>query len=378
MYNRVNWAEVNLDHIAFNVRQIKTLVGEGCQVAAVIKANAYGHGALPVARVALQSGATFLAVAWANEGFALRQAGITAPILAMGYEPPGMAPEIVAHSITPAVADLELAHALSAAVARDGAPALPVHIKVDTGMGRFGLLPQDVLPFARALADIPKLRIEGLFTHYASADEEDLSYTYKQLATYLQVLEAVEGAGIPIRIRHGANSAATMAAPETRLDMVRPGIAIYGLRPSPEVRMAVSLRPAMTLKSRIAQLHTLPTGSSISYNRTFTTTQPTPVGLVPVGFGDGYRRNLSNRGLVLVRGRRVPIIGRVCMDQFMVDLTEVNCARAGDEVVLFGRQGDEEITAEELGSWSGTSHYETLTALLPRVPRVYVSTPAGA
>lgn len=372
MYNRVHWAEVNLDHIAYNTRQVKALVGKDCEVAAVIKANAYGHGALPVARVVLANGASRLAVAWANEGFALRQAGITAPILAMGYEPPGMAPEIVAHAITPAVADLGLAQALAAAVALAGVEPIAVHIKVDTGMGRFGLLPEDVVPFARAVSQIPGLRIEGLFTHYSSADEADLSYTYRQLSIYQQVLKQVEEAGIAITVRHGANSAATMAAPETRMDLVRPGIALYGLRPSAEVRNPLTLRPALSLKSRIAQVRVLPTGSSISYNRTYTTTHPTPVGLVPVGYGDGYRRNLSNKGMVLVRGERAPIIGRICMDQFMVDLTAVQEARAGDEVVLLGRQGDDEISAEELGAWAGTSHYETLTALLPRVPRVYL------
>jgi alanine racemase len=372
MYNRVHWAEVNLDHIAYNTRQVKALIGERCEIAAVIKANAYGHGALPVARVVLANGASRLAVAWANEGFALRQAGITAPILAMGYEPPGMAPEIVAHSITPAVADLGLAQALSAAVALAGVEPVPVHIKVDTGMGRFGLLPEDVVPFARAVSQIPGLRIEGLFTHYSSADEADLNYTYRQLSVYQQVLKLVEEAGIAIQVRHGANSAATMAAPETRMDLVRPGIALYGLRPSSEVHNPLTLRPALTLKSRIAQLHVLPAGSAISYNRTYTTTHSTSVGLVPVGYGDGYRRNLSNKGMVLVRGKRVPIIGRICMDQFMVDLTQAEDARAGDEVVLLGRQGADEISAEELGAWAGTSHYETLTALLPRVPRVYL------
>ena len=372
MYNRVHWAEVNLDNIAYNTRQVKALIGDHCQIAAVIKANGYGHGLLPVARVVLANGASHLAVAWANEGFALRLAGITAPILALGYEPPGMAPEIVANAITPALADLGLEQALSAAVALAGVPPIGVHIKVDTGMGRFGLLPQDVLPFARAVSQIPGLRIEGLFTHYSSADEADLSYTYRQLSIYQQVLRQVEEAGISISIRHGANSAAMMAAPETRLDMVRPGIALYGLQPSSEVRNPLTLRPALTLKSRIAQLHVLPTGSAISYNRTFVTTHPTPVGLVPVGYGDGYRRSLSNKGMVLVRGKRVPIIGRICMDQFMVDLTRVEDARAGDEVVLLGPQGEDEISAQELGAWADTSHYETLTALLPRVPRIYL------
>jgi len=230
-----------------------------------------------------------------------------------------------------------------------------------------------VLPFVRALLGVPNLFVEGVFTHFATADEADLSYARQQFHIYQQVLGQLHDAGISVPIRHTANSAATMALPDTHLDMVRCGIIVYGLRPSADTKMAVAVRPALTLKSRIARLRTLPAGSCISYGCTYVTSRPTAVALVPIGYGDGYRRSLSNKAQVLVRGQRVPIIGRVCMDQFMADVSEVAEAREGDEVVLLGRQGEKEINAEELGAWVGTNNYETVTAILPRVPRVYVA-----
>jgi alanine racemase len=220
---------------------------------------------------------------------------------------------------------------------------------------------------------IPNLTLEGCWTHFASADEADQSYTYHQFAVYNQVLRQLEEAGIHVPLRHVANSAATLSLPETHLDMVRCGIAIYGLRPSAEVKMVVPLRPAMTLKARVARIRTLPAGSSISYNRTYITSKPTPVALVPIGYGDGYRRGLSNKGMVLIHGRRAPIIGRVCMDQFMVDVSGIPNVQQDDEVVVLGQQGEEEINAEEIGAWVGTNNYETVAAILPRVPRVYLT-----
>jgi alanine racemase len=373
MINHVNWAEIDLDAIAHNVRQLKKHVGERCILSAVVKANAYGHGALQAAEVALHNGAERLCVARVDEAVPLRVGGITAPILTMGHSTPSQAVDIVAHRITPALAELELAYALSAAVAAAGGPLLPVHVKVDTGLGRFGLLPEEVLPFVRALREVPGLLLEGVFTHFATADETDLSYVRQQFAIYQQVLGQLRDAGISVPLRHAANSAATLALPETHLDMVRCGITIYGLRPSAETRMVVSVRPAMSLKSRIARLRTLPAGSCISYGCTYVTSRPTVVALVPIGYGDGYRRGLSNKGHVLVHGQRVPIIGRVCMDQFMADVTKIPDVREGDQVVALGRQGDGEINAEELGSWTGTNNYETVAAILPRVPRMYIA-----
>ena len=367
----LTWAEIDLDAIAHNVRAIQAHVGPDTAIIAVVKANAYGHGAVPVARTVLESGATRLAVARLEEGIQLRQAGITAPILVMGYTLPAHAPALVHWDLTPTVNTLEGAQALSAAAEATGRRRA-VHVKVDTGMGRYGLLPDEVVDFIRALAVLPGLTLEGLYTHFAVADLADKSYTHQQFNRFLGVVQAVEAAGFSIPLKHAANSAATLDLPETHLDAVRPGLILYGMRPSDEVEPAIPLRPALTLKSHVARLRTLPPGSSISYGRTYITTRPTPVALVPVGYGDGYHRLASNRGAVLIRGRRAPILGRVCMDQFVVDVSDIPNAAQDDEVVLIGRQGDEEITAEEVAGWFETINYEVTTSLLPRVARRYV------
>ena len=367
----LTWAEIDLDAIAHNVRQLKRHIGERVKLTAVVKANAYGHGAVPVARTALENGAERLAVNRVVEGIELRRAGIAAPILILGYSPPWEAEAIVRHDLTPTITEREVALALARAAASQG-KTVPVHVKVDTGMGRFGLLPKEVADFAKGLADFPNLRLEGLYTHFATADEADKSHTRRQFGLFLDVLKRLEEAGIKVPIRHAANSAATLDLPETHLDMVRCGIAIYGLYPSAEVSHSVPLKPAMSLKSRVARLRTLPAGSCISYGCTYVTSSPTRVALVPVGYGDGYHRLLSNRGQVLICGRRAPILGRVCMDQFVVDVSDIPGVRLDDEVVVFGRQGEEEISAEEVAAWAQTINYEVVTALMPRVTRVYL------
>ena len=367
----LTWAEIDLDAIAHNVRQLKRHIGERVKLTAVVKANAYGHGAVPVARTALENGAERLAVNRVVEGIELRRAGIAAPILILGYSPPWEAEAIVRHDLTPTITEREVALALARAAASQG-KTVPVHVKVDTGMGRFGLLPKEVVDFVKGLADFPNLRLEGLYTHFATADEADKSHTRRQFGIFLDVLKRLEEAGIEVPIRHAANSAATLDLPETHLDMVRCGIAIYGLYPSAEVSHSIPLKPAMSLKSRVARLRTLPAGSCISYGCTYVTSSPTRVALVPVGYGDGYHRLLSNRGQVLIRGRRTPILGRVCMDQFVVDVSDIPGVRLDDEVVVFGRQGEEEICAEEVAAWAQTINYEVTTSVLPRVTRVYL------
>jgi len=370
--DHVTCAEINLDAIAHNVRALKAHIGERTALMAVVKANAYGHGTLPVARVALESGASRLAVGCTEEGVRLRQSGISAPILLMCYNTPAQAADIVRHRLTPTVNGLDLARALSVAVAEQGAPDLPVHLKADTGMGRFGLMPEEVVDFAQVLVSLPGLTLEGFYTHFGTADETDTSHTYRQFELYRQIMRQLEEAGIAIPVQHVANSATTLRFPEMHLDMVRCGIAIYGLRPSPGVRMAVPLRPALTLQTCVARIRTLPSGWGISYGRTFVTSRPTPVALVPVGYGDGYHRVLSNKGAVLIHGRRAPVVGRVCMDQFVVDVTGILDVQEDDEVVVLGRQGKEEISADEIAAWAGTINYEVVTAILPRVPRIYL------
>jgi alanine racemase len=368
----VTWAEVDLGAIAHNCRQLKRHIGPQTILCAVVKANAYGHGALAVAQVALDNGADRLAVSRVEEGVELRQGGIDAAILVMGYATAEQAASIVQHRLTPTVNSLELARALSTAVAKQGAPALAVHIKIDTGLGRFGLLPDEVLEFAQALTPLPGLFLEAIYSHFSSADEANTSHTYRQFEMYQGLVSQLRSAEIRAAIHHVANSAATLRFPEMHLDMVRCGIALYGLRPSADTEMPLALRPAMALKSRVGRVCTLPAGWGISYGRDYVTTEPTRVALVPVGYGDGYHRLLSNRGQVLIHGQRAPMLGRVCMDQFVVDVSHIEGVKLGDEVVLFGQQGQAALSADEVAAWAGTINYEVVTSILPRVPRIYL------
>jgi len=365
------WAEIDLDAVAGNVSAFKRHVGQKVQVMAVVKANAYGHGAVPVAKAALEAGATLLAVHRAGEGVELRQAGIHAPILVMGYTPPDGAPAVVRWRLTPSVITLDAARALSREAASVGA-TVPLHVKVDTGMSRWGLLPDEVVEFARALRDLPSLALEGIFTHFATADWMDTRHVLSQLEVFQCVVADVRRAGIPVPLVHAANSAATMRLSETHFNAVRIGIAMYGMEPSREWPPVFPIHPALTLKSTVNRIRKLPPGSGISYGRTFVTEQPTVAALVPVGYGDGYHRSLSNKGCVLIRGQRAPVLGRVCMDQCVVDVTHIPGVLQDDEVVLIGRQGQEVISAEEVARLAGTINYEVTTSLLPRVDRLYL------
>ncbi len=370
-----NYARIDLDAIAYNVAALKQRVGPDRELWAVVKANAYGHGALPVARAALAAGASRLAVARIAEGAALRQAGVTAPILVMGYHLPAEAEAAVAHDLIVTVNDMAFARAL-AQQAHDVGKRAPVHVKVDTGMGRFGRLPDELLPFLEEVTRLPQLRLEGLWTHFATADERDKTFAREQYAIYRQAADqARQHYDIPYL--HVANSAAILDLPETWLDAVRPGIAIYGLYPSTEVHTDLVLRPALTLVSHVGRVRTLPAGASVSYGRTFIARRPTTVALLPIGYGDGVHRLLSNRGQVLVHGQRAPIIGRVCMDNIMVDVTGVAGVQEGEEAVLIGQQGEERITAEEVAAWAETINYEVTTSLLPRATRVYEMAASG-
>jgi alanine racemase len=362
--------EVDLDAIAHNIRAIKNHIGPSISLMAVVKANAYGHGAVEVARTALRNGASRLAVARAGEGIQLREAGISAPILVMSYTSPAEIESAVAHDLTLAVTELQIAEIVSARSVALGRRT-PVHVKVDTGMGRFGLLPDEVVPFLNRLAVMPGLVVEGIFSHFSVADLADKDYTWQQFQIFQRVVVELRAAGHHVPLCHIANSAATLDLPAMHLNAVRAGIAIYGLRPSSQVEPAVPLKPALTLKSRVARVRTLPAGSSISYGRTYITPRAMAVALVPVGYGDGYHRLMSNRGAVLINGQRAPIVGRVCMDHFVVDISQVGPVEVDDEIVLIGRQGEGQITADEVATWAETINYEVTTSLLPRVPRFY-------
>jgi alanine racemase len=370
--DRPTWTEIDLDALAGNVRQAQQIVGPEVAICAVLKADGYGHGAASVARTALNNGARMLAVACLAEAVTLRRAAIDAPILALGYTPAWQARDTVRHDVIAAVYDLDVARALSRAAADLNRPAR-VHIKVDTGMARLGLLPDDVAPFMVELMALPGLAVEGIFTHFSVADSaapENRAHTKAQLAAFHRVLAELGALGMTIPLVHAANSAAMLNWPESRFDMVRPGIALYGLAPSPDTPLPAGFRPVLSWKTQVAQVKSLPAGAPVSYGNTFVTQRETRVAVAPVGYADGFRRGPAHWGHVLVRGQVAPIIGRVTMDQTMVDVTGISGVRQGDEVTLIGRQGAAEITVEQVAERLGTISYEVVAEILARVPRV--------
>ncbi|MBS4021636.1 MAG: alanine racemase [Dethiobacter sp.] len=372
---RPTWAEVDLTAIAHNVREFRRIIPDGTSIMAVVKADGYGHGAVQVARQAVAAGASFLGVALAEEGLELRKAGITAPILVLGFTPRASAPLLCTHDLIPTVFTLPEAEAFSAAAQQCG-KKLPVHVKVDTGMSRIGYFPsEEADDFILRVASYPGLELAGLYTHFAAADRDDLTHTRWQLGRFLELDSRLAGRGLVIPVKHAANSAAAMYLPAAHLDMVRIGISLYGLHPAPGRASTVDLRPAMIFKSRIIYLKRVPAGTSVSYGCTFTTARDSLLASLPVGYADGYPRRLSNCGQVLVRGCLAPVAGRVCMDQTVIDVSDVPGVCLGDVVVLFGRQGDSVLAVDEVAEWLDTINYEVVTSVSYRVPRLYV--PAG-
>ena len=369
-HTAITYIEVDLDAIAHNVRTLKEFIGPSVELFAVIKANAYGHGLVPVAQTVLKHGVSRLAVGRLGEGLELRQAGITAPVLALCYLMPGELRVAVECDLVPAVGEMESALVVSELGAARRKP-VPVHVKIDTGMGRYGVMPDEAVAFFNQIATLPGLVVEGIFTHFASAEARDKTFTREQFQIFQDVLAELSAAGHPMPLLHAANSAAALDLPETHLGAVRSGLALYGLYPSNEVSHALPLKPALTLKSHVASVRQLPAGASISYGRTFITPRPMPVALVPIGYGDGYHRLLSNRGAVLVNGCRAPMVGRVCMDQSMLNLGPETDVQEGDTVVLIGRSGDEEITCDEWAEKLHTITNEVTCQINARVARVY-------
>jgi alanine racemase len=362
---------VDLSRVRRNVKALRALTSPEVRHMAVVKADGYGHGAVPVARAALDSGAEWLGVALVEEGVELRRAGLAAPILVLGAAFPEEAAEAVGSDLRVAVCGRETPLALDRAGAAQGRTAV-VHVKVDTGMGRLGVAPAEAVAYVEWLAGLPHVRVEGLFSHFSAADEADLSFSRAQLAAFGQVVQALDARGRRPPLCHMANTAAVMALPESHLDLVRTGIGIYGLHPSPETPPAALLEPAMSLRTRIAHVKEVPPGTPLSYGRTFVVQRPSRIATLPVGYGDGYPRLLSNRGRVLVGGQPVPLVGRVCMDLVLADVTGAPGAREGDEAVLFGRQGEARIGADDLARLVGTIHYEITCNVGKRVPREYV------
>jgi alanine racemase len=364
------WVEVDLDRFAGNLRAVRRVIGPGREVLLVVKADAYGHGAVEIAEAAAAEGVTQLGVATLHEGIQLRRAGCALPIAVLSPLLPAEIEEAVAHELDPSVGDLAFGAALSAAATRAGRPQR-FHVEVDTGMGRTGVAVEEAPDFLAKLAALPGLRLASLYTHFPDADTDDLSFARGQIERFGALVERLAAAGIHPPRLHAANSAGTVNLPEGRFDWVRIGLIGYGHRP-PRCDAEVELQPVMSFKSRIVQLREHPAGTPISYGRTAVTTRPSRVGVVAVGYGHGYSWLLSGRGSMLVRGRRVPILGRVTMDLTMVDVTDLPEAAVGDEVVLFGDQGDAALSIEEVARGSETLPYEIMCTIGKRVTRIYV------
>jgi alanine racemase len=361
---------VDLDALVWNFRQIRSKVGPQVKVLSVVKANGYGHGARAVAKALAGEGSDAFGVATLEEGIELRQAGIHAPILVLAGAYPDQIDLFFENRLTPGIHALESLNELDTA-AHSRNKTLNVHLKVDTGMGRIGLLPVEVDSWLPKIKDLRALKIEGVFSHFSHAESVEGSYTQQQLRLFRKVVERLRAEGVAPPFVHLANSAATITLPAAYFDMVRPGLMLYGVYPSPAMQGQISLKPVLSWKTRILQLKRVSAGSSISYGQTFVTKRESLIATLPIGYADGYPRLLSSRGQVLVRGKRAPVAGRVCMDLTMIDVTDIEKIQPGDEVVLLGRQGDAEISADEMAAWANTISYEILTSISNRVPRIH-------
>lgn len=377
-------AEIDLKALAHNYRELRRVTAPAADIMAVVKADGYGHGALRVARVALDCGARFLAVARLNEAVRLRQAGIDAPILLFGYSFPADVAYMAENNIRASINSPASARMLSAEAVRTG-KILKAHIKIDTGMGRLGLLADGLTVDPGAggqvagtvkevltIASLPSVEVEGIFTHFANADAKDKTHARSQFKRFTVLLEDLDKEGFRVQFRHAANSAATIEMPETHLDLVRPGVSQYGLWPSDEVdKTLIDLRSVMTIKSTVIQVKSVGSNFAVSYGSTHHTSRPTRIATVPIGYADGFDRILSSKGHMLVKGARAPIIGQVCMDLTMIDVGHIPDVALEDEVVIMGRQGNEEITADEIAGHAGTINYEIVSSLTSRVPKIY-------
>ena len=372
------WADINMDAIDHNFRAIRNALKPGVKMCCVVKADAYGHGAPMVAREYQRLGADWFAVSNLEEAIQLRRCAITRPILILGYTPPQNAEELSELNISQTVLSLDYARQLSR-YAQEANVTVNIHLKVDTGMSRIGFLYQNPerdgasLDEMETAARLPGLAPEGIFTHFAVSDDGDQgeNFTLAQYDCFRKAVEAMEARGLHFAVRHCANSGAVLDYPELQLDMVRPGIILYGMEPSESIRHPLDLQPAMELKTVISQKKEIPAGATVSYGRTFTASQGTVVATVPIGYADGYPRHFSGKAQMLVRGKRAPIIGRVCMDQLMLDVTEIPGVEEGDVVTVFGRDGDAFLPVDELAALNDTIHYEMVCLVGKRVPRIY-------
>lgn len=367
------WAEINLDNLAHNVREVRRLVGEKVIITSVIKADAYGHGATAIAKTLSDNGSDRLAVATLSEAIELRKSGITDDILILGYTPRYQDKFIIESNITQTIYNMEDAKALSE-IAKDLGRTAKIHLKIDTGMGRLGFLPEaDSIEKIANIFKLPNLYIEGIFSHFARADEANKEHTMIQFEKFNWVLKELKRIGIEIPIKHIANSAAIIDLPECHLDMVRAGIMLYGLYPSDYVNKdKVNLKPVMTLKASISNIKTVKAGEGISYGHSFVTNKTTKIATLPIGYADGLTRLLNHKAKASIKGKRVPIVGSICMDQCMVDVTNLDDVKIGDEAILFGTGRMNEPSIDDVARILGTINYEIVCMVSKRVPRVYL------
>lgn len=366
-------AIVDLDAIASNIKNIRAKVDKNSGIIGIIKADAYGHGSVETAKVLLDNGADWLAVAVVDEGLNLRKNGITAPILLLGYTPELRLNDVINNGFIQTVYSYDTAKKLSEAASALGKKAV-IHIKIDTGMGRIGYrVNEESADEIVKISKLPNIDVNGMFTHFSTADEADKAYTLEQYNKFVKMNDMLEKRGLHIPVKHAANSAAIMDFDNMMFNMVRPGIILYGAYPSDEVKKEnLSLSPAMSIKTHVSYVKDVNEGDSISYGRKYTAPSKRRIATIPVGYADGFIRAYSKGGKVLIRGEYAPIVGRICMDQFMVDVTDIDGVEVNDEVVLMGKQGDKEITADFIASVLDTINYEVFCTLSKRVPRQYI------
>ena len=365
------WVEIDLDNLKYNFKQLKGNLSAGTLVMAVVKADAYGHGVIPVAQTLIDEGVDRLGVALPEEGVELREAGINVPIQVLGEVLSSQYRLIIDYDLIPTIARKDSLQKINELAEKQGIRK-KVHIKIDTGMGRIGVFPDQALSFIKEAQQLRHIKIEGLMTHFATADEEDKEYTYQQWERFLYINRELGNMGISIPLKHAGNSAAVIDLAEFQLNMVRPGISLYGLLPSDHVN-TIDLKPVLSWKAKVDFIKDVPAGTAISYGATYITKRKSTIATIPLGYADGYSRLLSNKGFVLIKGQRAPVRGSVCMDQFMVDVSDIPNVDVGDEVVLIGKQVHDMITATDIADLIGTINYEVLCNVSKRVPRKYFS-----
>ncbi|MBI3397835.1 MAG: alanine racemase [Deltaproteobacteria bacterium] len=357
--------------IRSNFLQVKKNIAKEVDILAVVKANAYGHGAVETAKALGQAGCKFFGVAICEEGIKLREAGVKAPVIILGGIYTGQRRDIVKYNLTPVIFDIDTAHQLNNFSSKTGRK-IKVHVKIDTGMGRLGLLPEEVEPFFQKLKRLANLEVDGILSHFAEADEENKGFSREQLAIFLKALKVIQKLAFKPHFQHIANSAALLEYNPSHFNLVRPGIMLYGVYPTRRMMKKIKLKPVMRLVTKIIQLKDVPKGFSVSYGRKYITKKEGIIAAIPIGYGDGYPRHLSNKGEVLIRGQRARVAGTICMDITMLDVTHIKGVSVGDEAVIIGKQGNDEIQVDELAEKAGTIPYEILCGITSRVPRVYV------